>query len=42
MQYLKINQAGFYAVDIDHVDENSDRGIRQGTVGVRVKGIRQR
>lgn len=36
MQYLQINQVGFYAVDIDRVDENSDRGIRQGMVGVRV------
>ncbi len=27
MHHLQINQVGSYAVDIDRVDENSDRGL---------------
>ena len=34
MYGLLINKVGF-AVDIDRVDENSDRGTRQGRVVVR-------
>ena len=34
MHRLQINQVGLYALDIDRVDENSDRGTRQGMVGV--------